>query len=152
MNRYEKQLQFIYIPSPFSPVCGVANNPKEQQKQWWSHSSQPSLDGTTGATQPTLPRLPQLMSLHRCHLPYCPYHRVTSIRPSHGNSRCQSELSHNHSPLIHSLASLTSILPSFRALLTPSIHPNLRLPLALLPLTFAFIIFFNSRSLSILST
>ena len=28
----------IYIPWPFPPVCGVANNTKEQQKQWGPHS------------------------------------------------------------------------------------------------------------------
>ena len=50
--------------------------------------------------------------------------------------------------LLRSLASLISILPSFRALFTPSIHPNLGLPLALLPSTFAFLTFFSSRSLS----
>ena len=49
------------------------------------------------------------------------------------------------------LASLISILLSFRALFTPSIHPNLGLPLALLPSTYAFITFFSSHSLSILS-
>ena len=54
--------------------------------------------------------------------------------------------------MARSLASLISILLSFRALSTPSIHPNLGLPLALLPSTFAFITFFSSRSLSILST
>ena len=83
----------IYIPWPFPPVWGVADNTKEQQKQWGPHSvplamtrTQPSLDGTAGATQPILPRLPQLTSLHRCHLPYCPYHRVAPIRQPRGNN------------------------------------------------------------------
>ena len=67
-----------------------------------------------GATQPVLPRLPQLTSLHRCHLPYCPYHRVASIRQPRGNSRCQSELRHNHSPLIPIPSTLTCL---------PHIHP-----------------------------
>ena len=58
------------------------------------------MHGTAGATQPILPHLPQLTSLHRCHLPYCPYHRAASIRQPRGNSKCQSELRHNHSPLI----------------------------------------------------
>ena len=69
------------------------------------------LDGTAGATQPILPRLPQL---HRCHLPYCPYHRVASIRQPHDNSRCRSELRHNHSPLIPIPSTLTCL---------PYIHP-----------------------------
>ena len=76
--------------------------------------TQPSLDGTAGATQPILPRLPQLTSLHRCHLPYCPYHRVASTRQPRGNSRCQSELHHNHSPLIPIPSTLTCL---------PYIHP-----------------------------
>ena len=66
------------------------------------------------ATQPILPRLPQLSSLHRCHLPCCPYHRVASIRQPHGNSRCQSKLHHNHSPLIPIPSTLTCL---------PHIHP-----------------------------
>ena len=28
----------IYIPWPFPPVWGVADNTKEQQKQWGPHS------------------------------------------------------------------------------------------------------------------
>ena len=79
---------------------------------------------------------------YRCRLPYCPYHRPASTRQPRGNSRCQSELRHNHSPLFflaRSLASLISILLSFRALFTPSIP---RPPL-LLPSTFAFITFFS---------
>ena len=49
---------------------------------------------------PSSPVFHNLMSLHRCHLPYCPYHRVASIRQPRGKGRCQSELCHNHSPLI----------------------------------------------------
>ena len=88
--------------------------------------------------------------------PTAPTTGVASIRQPRGNSRCRSKLHHNRSPLIllqaRSLASLTSILLSFRALFTPSFHPNLGLPLALLPSTFAFVTFFSSRSLCILST
>ena len=58
--------------------------------------------------------LPQLMSLHRCHLPNCPYHRVASIRHPRGNSRRQSELRRNHSPLIPIPSTLTCL---------PHIHP-----------------------------
>ena len=52
---------------------------------------------------------PQLTSLHICHLPYCPYHRVASIRQPRGSSRCQSELHHNHSPLIPKPSTLTCL-------------------------------------------
>ena len=153
---------YICIPWPFPPV---ADNTKEQQKQWgfysillamtrdtaefewhcWSNTAHPPPSSTTfvASSMPS-PLLP---------------HRVASIRQPHGNSRCQSELCHNHSPLIpiplflaRSLASLISILLSFKDLFTSSIHPNLGLPLELLPQTFAFSTFFSSRSLSILST
>ena len=91
-------------------------------RRLWSVSQQTSgviylsiyLGRSAGATQPILPRLPQLTSLHRCHLPYCPYHRVASIRQPRGNSRCQSELHHNHSPLIPIASTLTCL---------PYIHP-----------------------------
>ena len=46
--------------------------------------------------------------------PYCPYHRVASIRQPRGNSGCQSELRHNHSPLIPIPSTLTCL---------PYIHP-----------------------------
>ena len=111
----------LYIPWLFPPFWGVADNTKKQQKQWGFYSvlpkrrgTQPSLDGTAGATQPILPRVSQLTSLHRCHLSYCPYHRVASIRQPHGNSRCQSELRHNYSPLISISSTLTYL---------PHIHP-----------------------------
>ena len=64
--------------------------------------------------QHSFPRLPQLTSLYRCHLPYCLCHRVASIRQPRGNSRCQSELRHNHSPLIPIPSTLTCL---------PHIHP-----------------------------
>ncbi|KAK7077124.1 hypothetical protein SK128_023444 [Halocaridina rubra] len=48
--------------------------------------------------------------------------------------------------LARSLASLTSILLSFKALLTPSIHPNLGLPLAFLPSTFSATSTYVSRT------
>ena len=101
----------IYIPWPFPPVWGVADNTKETTK---TTRIQQSLDGTAGATQPILPRLPQLMSLHRCRLPYCPYHRAASTRQPRGNNRCQSEPCHNHSPLIPIPSTLTCL---------PYIHP-----------------------------
>ena len=63
---------------------------------------------------PSYPVFHNLTSLHICHLSYCPYHRVTSIRQPRGNSRCQSELRHNHSPLIPITGTLTCL---------PYIHP-----------------------------
>ena len=112
----------IYILWRFPPVWGVANNTKEAAKTMGISLRSSSNDegpsrvwmAPAGATQPILPRLPQLMLLHRCHLPYCPYHRVASTRQPLGNSRCQSELRHNHSPLIHIPSTLTCL---------PYIHP-----------------------------
>ena len=124
----------FYIPRPLPPVWGVADNTKETTKTMGvSLRSFSNDEGSSrvwmalpGATQPILPRLPQLTSLHRCRLPYCPYHRAASTRQPRGNSRCQSELCHNHSHsflfLARSLASLISILLSFRGSLY-SIHP-----------------------------
>ena len=74
------------------------------------------------------------------------------VATADANQNCVTIIRHSFLFLARSLASLISILLSFRALFTPSIHPNLGLPLALLPSTFAFITFFSSRSLSILST
>ena len=54
------------------------------------------------------------------------------------NQNCVTIVRHSFPILARSLASLTSIL-SFRALFTASIHPNLGLPLALLPSTSAFV-------------
>ncbi|KAK7028186.1 hypothetical protein SK128_016690 [Halocaridina rubra] len=114
-------------------------------------------DGTAGVPQPILPALPQPVSLQNCQLPYCPYHRATSVRCSpvvtaDAHQSCVTIARHSFLFLARSLASLTSILLSFRALLTPSIHPNLGLPLAFLPSTLAFITFFSNLSSSILST
>ena len=74
------------------------------------------------------------------------------VATADANQNCVTIIGHSFLFLTRSLASsLISILLSFRAHFTPSIHPNLGLPLALLPSTFAFITFFSSRSLSILS-
>ena len=73
------------------------------------------------------------------------------VATADANQNCVTIIRHSFLFLARSLASLISILLSFRALFTPSIHPNLGLPLAFLPSTFAFITFFSSRSLSIFS-
>ena len=99
-----------------SPSLGDSRQHKRNNKNngGFTPFFQPSLDGTAEATQPIFPRLPQLTSLHRCRLPYCPYHRAASTRQPRGNSRCQSELRHNHSPLIPIPSTLTCL---------PYIHP-----------------------------
>ena len=74
------------------------------------------------------------------------------VATADANQNCVTIIRHSFLFLARSLDSLISIFLSFRALFTPSIHPNLGLPLALLPSTLAFITFFSSRSLSILST
>ena len=105
---------------------------------------------------PSPPRLSQLTPLHRCQLPYCLYHRVASIRQTRGNSRCQSELRHNHSPLIPIPSMLTCLPHIHPPIIQGSLYsirpPKPRPPSSTSPVNFAFIIFFSSRSLSILST
>ena len=78
------------------------------------------------------------------------------LRQPHGNSRCQSELRHNHSPLIP-IPSTFTCLPYIHPPIIQgslySIHPpKPRPPSSTSPVNFAFITFFSSRSLSILST
>ena len=106
-----------------SPSLVVADNTKkkQQQKQWGFHSvllammrDSAEFEWHCWSNTAHPPHLPQLTSLHRCHLPYCPYHRVASVRPPRGNSRCQSELCHNHPPLIPIPSILTCL---------PYIHP-----------------------------
>ena len=153
----------IYIPWPFPPVWGVANNTKETTKTMGVLFCSSSNDEGPSRVWMALleqhsPPSPVFHNLRHFKDASSPTAPITGLplRQPRGNSRCQSKLRHNHSPLIpflvRSLASLKSILLSFRALFTLSIHPNLGLPLALLPSTFAFITFFSSRSLSILST
>ena len=54
------------------------------------------------------------------------------VATADANQNCVTIIRHSFLFLARSLASLISILLSFRALFTPSIHPNLGLPLALL--------------------
>ena len=63
------------------------------------------------------------------------------VATAEANQNCVAIVCQSFLFLARSLASLTSILLSFRALFTPSIYPNLGLPLALLPSPFAFITF-----------
>ena len=102
------------------------------------------------------PSSPVFHNLHRfiyAISPTAPTTGLPLIRQPRGNSRCQSELRHNHSPLIpipSTLTCLPYIHPPIIKGSLYSIHPPK--PLALLPLTFAFITFFSNRSLPTLST
>ena len=80
----------------------------------------------------------------------------SSIRQPHGNSRCQSELRYNHSPLI-SVPSMLTWLPHIHLPIIQgslySIHPpKPRPPSSTSPISFRIHYLFSSRSLSILST
>ena len=55
------------------------------------------------------------------------------VATADANQNCVTIVRHSFLFLARSLASLISILLSLRALFTPSIHPNLGLPLTLLP-------------------
>ena len=102
---------------------------KKQQKQWGFHSvllamtrdpakfgwhcwSNTALPPPSSTTYVALQMPPPLLPLPQGCL--CPYLRVASIRQPRGNSRCQSELPHNHSPLIPIPSTLTCL---------PHIHP-----------------------------
>ena len=105
-------LFYLYTLAVSPSLKGSRQHKRNKQKQWGFHSVLPAMmrdPAEFGATQPILPRLPQLTSLHRCRLPYCPYHRAASTRQPRGNSRCQSELRHNHSPLIPIPSTLTCL-------------------------------------------
>ena len=120
LNQFHLHLS-IYL-GHFPQFLGVADNTKENNKHngLLLHSS--SNDEGPGRVSMALLKqhsppspllLPQLTSIHRCHLPY---HRVASIRHPCGNSRCQSELRHKHSPLI-SIPSTLICLPHIHSLI-----------------------------------
>ena len=84
-------------------------------------------NGTTEVPQPILLGLPQGISFHNSQFPYCPYHRATSVRCSpvvtaDAHQYCVTIARDLFLFLARSLASLTSILLSFRPCLTPSIQ------------------------------
>ena len=152
-----------YIPWPFPPVWGVADNTKETAKTMGVSFRSSSSDGGPSRVWMALleqhsPSSPIFHNLHRFTDAISPTAPTTGL-PLQGNPVATADANQNCVPIIRhsflflarSLASLISIL-SFRALFIPSIHPNLGLPLALLPSTFAFITYFSSRSLSILYT
>ena len=154
----------IYIPWPFPLVWGVANNTKEKTKTIGvSLRSSSNDEGSSRVWMALLeqhsPSSPVIHNLRRFIDAVSPTAPTTGL-PLQGNPVATADANQNCVTIIHhsflflacSLASLISILLSFRALFTPSIHPNLDLPLAFLPSTFAFITFFSSRSLSIIST
>ena len=115
------KLIYLYTLAVSPSLGGSRQHKRNKQKQWGFHSVLPAMMRDpaefgwhcwSNTAHP--PRLPQLTSLHRCRLPYCPYHRAASTRQPRGNSRCQSELRHNHSPLIPIPSTLTCL---------PYIHP-----------------------------
>ena len=120
------------------------------------HARWTNKNGQNYPELPCLHRLPQLTLLHiplsLLPLPQGCLYKITPFSNADANENCVTIVRHSILFLACSLASLTSILLSFRALFTPSIQPNLGLPLALFPSTFTFITFFSCRSLSILST
>ena len=157
-------IYLFYIPWPFPPIWGVADNTKETTKTIGvSLRSSSNDEGSSRVWMALLeqhnPSSPVFHNL-RCFIDAVSPTAPTTGLPLQGNplatadanQNCVTIIRHSFLFLARSLASLISILLSFRALFTPSIHPNLGLPLAFLPSTFAFITFFSSRSLSILST
>ena len=109
---------YLYTLAASPSLGGSRQHKRNNKKQWGFHSvllamtRDPAEFGWHRWSNTAHP--PQLMSLHICHLPYCPYHRVAPIKQLRGRSRCQSELRHNHSPLIPIPSKLTCL---------PYIHP-----------------------------
>ena len=112
-------LYSIYIPCPFPPVWGVADNAEETTKQWGFHSvllamtRDPAKFGWHCWSNTACPP-PSSTTYIASYMPspLLPHHRVASIRQPSGNSRCQSELRHNHSPLIPVPSTLSLLHPS----------------------------------------
>ena len=84
----------IYIPWPFPPVWGVADNTKETTKTMGiSLRSSSNDEGPSRVWMALLeqhsPSSPVFHNLRRFIDAISPYHRVASIRQPRGNSRCQ---------------------------------------------------------------
>ena len=133
----------MYIPWLFPPVWGVADNTKETTKTMGislrssSNDEGPSRVWTTLLEQHS-PFSPVFHNLRRFIDAISPTSPTTGLpkayetirRPrgtADANQNCATIIRHSFLFLAHSLASLKSILLSFRALFTPSIHPNLGL-------------------------
>ena len=142
----------------FPQFGGVADNTKETTKTMGvSLRSSSSDEGPSRVWMALLeqhsPSFHVFHNLSRFIDAISPTDPTTGL-PLQGNPMATADANQNYVTIIRhsflflarSLASLISILLSFRALFTPSIHPNLCLSLALLPSTFAFITFFSSRS------
>ena len=132
----------IYIPWPFPPVWGVADNTKETTKTMGvSLRSTSNDEGSSRVWMALLeqhsPSSPVFHNLRRFIDAVSPTAPTTGlplqgnpVATADANQNCVTIIRHSFLFLARSLASLISILLSFRALSTPSIHPNLGLPLA----------------------
>ena len=112
MNNSLKDL-FLYTLA-VSPSLGGSRQHKENNKTMGVTLRSSSKDEGPGQVWMALlerhsPSTPVFHNLRHFiyHFPYCPYHRVASTRQPRGNSRCQSELRHNRSPLISIPSTLT---------------------------------------------
>ena len=125
----------------FTVLLAMTWDPAEFGQHCWSNTAHPPPSSTTYvASWMQTPLLP---------LPQGCLYKGNPVATEDANQNCVTITRHSFLFLARSLASLVSILLSFRALFTPSFYPNLDLPLALLPSTFAFITFFSGCSLSI---
>ena len=140
----------IYIPWPFPPVWGVADNTKETNKNKKTNKQTKTMGVSLRSSSNDEGSSRVWMALLEQHNPPSPvFHNLrrfidavsptatTTGLPLQGNpvatadanQNCVTIIRHSFLFLARSLASLISILLSFRALFTPSIHPNLGLPL-----------------------
>ena len=106
----------------------MTRDPAEFGWHCWSNTAHPP------------PSFHNLRRFIGCRLPYCPYHRAASTRQPRGNSRCQSELRHNHSPLIPIPSTLTCLLYIHPPIIQGSLYsihpPKPRPPSGISPVNF----------------
>ena len=127
-------IYLFYIPWPFPPVWGVADNTKEQTKTMGvSLRSSSNDEGSSRVWMALLeqhsPSSHVFHNLRRFIDAVSPTAPTTGlplqgnpVATADGNQNCVTIIRHSFLFLARSLASLISILLSFRALFTPSIH------------------------------
>ena len=140
----------IYIPWLFLPVWGVAYNTKETIKTMGvSLRSSSNDEGPNRVWMALLeqhsPSSPVFHNLRRFIDAISPTDPTT--RQPRGNSRCQSELRHNHSPLIPIPSKLTCLPYTHPPIIQGSLYsihpPKPRPPSSTSPVNFCIHYFFQ---------
>ena len=134
---------YLYTLAVSPSLGGSRQHKRNKQKQWGFHSVLPAMTRDPAEFGMALleqhsPSSPVFHNLRRFIDAVSPTAPTTGlplqgnpVATADANQNCVTIIRHSFLFLARSLASLISILLSFRALFTPSIHPNLGLPLAL---------------------